>query len=136
MGIEPPPLEEFKRLMDSLGPDSMMEGADMISADTDKMATTASGNTADANQLSSDEQLLRQIRRRLAALEARRPVAIEPTEAESIWMQSFYEGGEPSRPGGKRFAHELQWYGQPPSRLSVGWSNPFAMSCPDCVCGS
>jgi hypothetical protein len=28
LGVEPPPLEEFKRLMESLGPDSMFEPDD------------------------------------------------------------------------------------------------------------
>jgi hypothetical protein len=35
LGVEPPPLEEFKRLMESLGPDSMFadDYADSLAAD-------------------------------------------------------------------------------------------------------
>ena len=81
--VEPPPVEEFKRLMESLGPGSLFD-EDFVT-----------GDSRELSDLSDDEfsELVAEVQAEIA--EEDKPIA--RTTDEKGWFPKIYSGGKPER---------------------------------------
>lgn len=94
LGIDPPPLEEFRRLMESLGPDSMFED-DM---EMDLSGTGVSSPFYDSDAAKVEAAVAkRKLEAKMNPNEPSELDLIERSEETKAWVPMIYEGGKPKK---------------------------------------
>ena len=90
LGVEPPPLEEFKRLMESLGPETLFEEEGLESASEQVMKR---GKELSDMSESEVAVMRAELEEELAGPEYEVPL----TTTEKGWYPKIYKGGKPVR---------------------------------------